>query len=384
MLVSATRLRIGIATAGRFHVLDLARELDALGHRVKLYSILTDKRAETFGLPNRCHRSLLPYVAPLAACQRFIPRLIPEAQRWAFVRVLDHAVKRVIEPCDVFICMSGIYVDAARHAANTFGAKVWLERGSRHILSQREILSAMQGVRYASSDVVHRELEGYRLADRIVVPSRHVAESFERDPVAASKLFLNPYGTNLTMFPYRQPMKRASGPLRLIFAGTWSMRKGCDLLEKVVKRCENTVLTHVGSIGDQPFPRNDARFIHLDVVPQSRLADIYEGHDVFVHSSREEGLSVVLAQALASGLPVICSDRTGGYDLGHTQNLRGRIKVVQHDDLEALHLAIENIRKELEHGTMGPALEPSDLVTLSWLAYAKRYHYELSTAFKSK
>src|SRR5690242_18534482 len=38
---SATgRLRIAIATGGRFHVLDLARELAALGHEVQLYSFV--------------------------------------------------------------------------------------------------------------------------------------------------------------------------------------------------------------------------------------------------------------------------------------------------------------------------------------------------------
>ena len=42
--------RIAIATAGRFHVLDLARELAALGHEVRFYSMLPPSRTASFGL----------------------------------------------------------------------------------------------------------------------------------------------------------------------------------------------------------------------------------------------------------------------------------------------------------------------------------------------
>ena len=57
-------LRIAIATGGRFHVLDLARELDALGHEVQFYSYVPKARALQFGLPARCHVSLLPIMWP--------------------------------------------------------------------------------------------------------------------------------------------------------------------------------------------------------------------------------------------------------------------------------------------------------------------------------
>ena len=48
-------LRIAIATNGRFHVLDLARELDRLGHHVTFYSLLPKWRSRQFGLSaDRC------------------------------------------------------------------------------------------------------------------------------------------------------------------------------------------------------------------------------------------------------------------------------------------------------------------------------------------
>src|SRR6516165_6010224 len=71
------RLRVGIATAGRFHLLDLARELDELGLDVQFYSYVPRKRAEKFGLPGRCHVALLPFLFPLVTLERLLPRLLP-------------------------------------------------------------------------------------------------------------------------------------------------------------------------------------------------------------------------------------------------------------------------------------------------------------------
>jgi glycosyltransferase involved in cell wall biosynthesis len=373
---SAQRLRIAIATSGRFHVLDLARELAALGHDVKLYSMLPDRRVEKFGLNRHFHRSLLVFVAPLVAWQRFAPRTLRNWQNWTLTRVLDRAVAAVLEPCDVLICMSGIFIRTIRAAKHRFGARVWLERASRHVLSQAEILAAIPGARGPTADTIARELEGYRLADRIIVPSRHVAESFERDPSAHAKLFVNPYGTKLAMFPYREKGSEC-GPLKLVFAGGWSLRKGCDVLEKAVCRCFNVRLRHVGSIVDLPFPAGDLRFCHTDAVAQPELSKFYCDSEAFVLASREEGLSVVLVQALASGLPIICTDRTGGEDLAHTSALLDRILVVPNGDVAALQGAIETLRVRLHDGPRFSPLSTSDLETLSWSAYGVRYAREL-------
>jgi hypothetical protein len=50
-------LRVAIATAGRFHVLDLPRELTGLGYALDFYSYVPKLRAVRFGLPSACRRS---------------------------------------------------------------------------------------------------------------------------------------------------------------------------------------------------------------------------------------------------------------------------------------------------------------------------------------
>ena len=195
------RLRVAIATAGRFHVLDLARELNALGYAVDFYSYVPKTRAMRFGLPSACHRSLLPFALPALALERFAPAVPPSIRERFLYKSLNLAVMTRLRACDLFIGMSGIYLEAARFAKRRFGAAIWLERGSRHILSQDEILAAIPSAGRPSSLAIDRELAGYALADRIVIPSLHVEESFRRDPAAHAKLFVNPYGVDLEMFP---------------------------------------------------------------------------------------------------------------------------------------------------------------------------------------
>ena len=291
--------------------------------------------------------------------------------------LLNLAVMLRLRPCDVFICMSGYYLEAARFATQRYGAAIWLERGSHHIHSQDEILAAIPGAQRPSPLAIRRELAGYALADRVVIPSRHVAASFRREQSAFAKLFYNPYGVDLAMFPLQ--CKRApSGPLALLLVGTWCKRKGCDILmARPSERVAGVSLTHVGPIGDLEFPADDHRISHVDPVPQPELARFFAASDVFVLPSREDGFGVVLSQALASGLPLICTDRTGGSDLALAPALAARITIVPHDDVDALACAIARWRDRRRAGQKLPPLLEADREKLGWAAYAKRYSDEL-------
>ncbi len=225
----AVNPRIAIATAGRFHVFDLARELHALGYDVTLYSYVPRRRARQFGIKDEYYVSLLPFAAPALIWDRLAPRVSPLMRQSLLYKSLNWAVISLLRPCDVFICMSGIYLEAAQYAKRKFNAKIWLERGSRHILSQDEILAKVPGAERPSALVINRELDGYKVADKIVIPSKHVEDSFRRDPTAFAKLFRNPYGVDVGMFPC-QSGRTTNKPFTFLFVGSWSLRKGCDII----------------------------------------------------------------------------------------------------------------------------------------------------------
>ena len=102
-------MKIGIATVGRFHVLDLARELSDSGHEVTLYAALTKKRVKKFGLEERCLKSYLWAVAPFLFMERILKGRAQKKLKTFRSVVSDFVVSFLIKDCDVFISMSGIF-----------------------------------------------------------------------------------------------------------------------------------------------------------------------------------------------------------------------------------------------------------------------------------
>lgn len=368
-------MRVAIVTTGRFHVLDLARELAALGHEVRFYSYVPRSRARQFGLADQCQRTLLPWVFPLLALQGRIPRSWGPFLEAMVQLVVDRVAARFLEPCDVFIGMSGLCVRSAQAARIKYGAKIILERGSRHILSQKEILEGIPGMAVPAVPRfnVKRELWGYEFADMVAIPSRHVERSFLERGFPTAKLFRNPYGVDLTMFP--PTFKPQSSVPTLVFAGTWSKRKGCDVLVEAIQN-QPWQLIHAGSVEDLALPVIP-NFTSLGMVNQARLAEVYQKADVCVLPSREDGFGLVLCQALACGLPLVCTDRTGGQDLAEMVKDPSLVAIVPSDDVAALRGGIQRALTVAAGQPIWRDLLGSAREKLSWGAYGSRYDDEL-------
>jgi glycosyltransferase involved in cell wall biosynthesis len=376
------RYRIAIVSTGRFWVLDLARELHALGHTVTFYSLLPLSRARKFGLLPQCHRSLLLYLFPLVVAWRICPKSLTSLADRLLQRAVDFLAAIRLEPCDVFIGMSGLCVRSARAARDKYAAKIFIERGSRHILSQKEIGEAIakRGDVAVSSFTVRRELWAYNYADLIGIPSYHVEESFLTRGIPKEKLFRNPYGVDLNIF---LPTERLANQSTILFVGTWSLRKGCDLLWKACEPVDSWHVVHVGPLGDAPVPASP-RFQHHDPVEQTNLIEFYQRAHIFVLASREEGLSLVLAQALACGLPVVCTTHTGGSDLREFLSDPKWVRLVPVGDIAALRDGME-VALALAQGQMGVRdILGSARDKFSWARYGKRYSDEIVSRLRKE
>lgn len=89
------------------------------------------------------------------------------------------------------------------------------------------------------------------MADYIILPSLHSRESFIEQGIKEKKLFVNPYGVNLSwFFPTKLDYEKA---FDVIIVGIWTLRKGVDLLVNACKN-KNLSLLHVGPLSsDYPF-----------------------------------------------------------------------------------------------------------------------------------
>lgn len=354
------KIKINIASPGRFHVMDLARELDNQGFDVRFYSFVPDKRAVKFGLRKQCNVSLFLFMAPFLLLSKYFSKF-----KQITIKVQDWLTGILMRRCDVLIAMSGNYVFTLKRAKQN-GSIIILERGSKHILEQKRILESipfLKGTKPVPDINVKRELEGYELADYISIASQHVKRSFVERHYPVEKLFVNPYGVNLHDF-YPE---RITKEYDVIMVGGWSYRKGVDLLVKACQKL-NLTLLHVGAIGDITFPKDD-KFVHIDPVDQKQLMQYYNKGKIFVLASREEGMAVVQMQALSCGLPIVCSMHTGGKDIGELTGMQKWI-------FEMKQYTVEDLEKQilcaLEFEKICDCTELR-LDDLSWKAYGKRY-----------
>ena len=158
---------------------------------------------------------------------------------------------------------------------------------------------------------VHRAV--MRNAARFNVWSNWAKASLVRDyRVAAGAVDVVYPGTNLDAFPTPENKVVArSGPLRVLFVGGDFKRKGGDLLIEVCQALgpEKVQLHLVTSAEVTPRPGIS---VYRGVKPHSEeLLDRYRNADVFAFPTRGDALALVLGEAMAASLPIICT-RVGG------------------------------------------------------------------------
>ncbi len=296
------------------------------------------------------------------------PKEVLQRRQKLMVR-LDVAAAKQLEPCEVFIGMSGMSNCVALQARKRHAAQVRIQRCSRHILSQQKILSQIKNAEQVSNFDVTRELQDYALADVIDVPAEHCRDSFIELGFEHDKLFCNHFGVDLSCF---KPTVAPSGPPTFIMVGNWSLRKGCDVLLDAWRAIPGSRLLHVGPVGDFPLP-TDSGFVHHDSVPQEELPKFYAQAHVMCLASREEGLAFVQPQALACGLPLVCTSHTGGADLRTCLKDSGDIYVVETGNVNAFRDAMKTAASECESsGVLRHRLLSVGRTELTWQSYTTR------------
>jgi glycosyltransferase involved in cell wall biosynthesis len=164
-------------------------------------------------------------------------------------------------------------------------------------------------VRSGSVEAVKRAFNRRALlAARAVVTWSHwAAASVTSDyNVPAERVRVVPPGVDLKRF-HPSDREREPGPVRLLFVGGDFVRKGGpDLLEAMEALGSSVELDVVSSSAQVPtgLPVR----VHANISGNSpALAELYRRADVFVLPSRGDCLSIAVAEAMASGLPVVAT-----------------------------------------------------------------------------
>lgn len=161
--------------------------------------------------------------------------------------------------------------------------------------------------------------EELRLADRIFVASSFTANTLkEYQGGQLAPVHVVPYA-----FPDvtggRDYNTSGRSPLKLLFVGGLSQRKGIADLFDAVDRIGNRVeLTVVGRKTGGSCPALDAALAKhrwIETMPHAQVLKTMREHDVLVFPSLFEGFGLVITEAMAQGTPVITTDRTAGPDV---------------------------------------------------------------------
>jgi glycosyltransferase involved in cell wall biosynthesis len=153
----------------------------------------------------------------------------------------------------------------------------------------------------------------HALADRIACGSTFVFDTLVENGVPAEKLTIVPYGVDVERFAPRR-FRKPGKPFRLLFVGTFGLRKGAhDLLAAMKSLGSDFHLTVVGHQRLDPSALVDTQDLveFVPHVPRGRIHEYYSRGDVFVLPSIFEGSSLVLYEALAAGLPVVTTPHAG-------------------------------------------------------------------------
>lgn len=210
--------------------------------------------------------------------------------------------------------------------AHELGIVAIVERGSSHATYQRNILMEEYEkwskptdnlVRSFTPERMDQELLEYELADYITIPSSFAERTFLENGTAQKKLIKVPYGVNLAEF---QQIPKQDQTFRVVYAGGMTLRKGVHYLlqafyELNLPKAELWLLGGDSAEIKSFFKQYEGSFRHFGQLSQTQLHKYYSQCSVFAIGSIEDGFGLVVPQAMACGLPIICSVNAGASDL---------------------------------------------------------------------
>lgn len=155
------------------------------------------------------------------------------------------------------------------------------------------------------------------LADLTLVASRY-SEATLREFYPHKEIARTPYGVDVEFWT-PAPTKKQSEPLRFIYAGNVSVRKGAPLLIEAWSKAglRDAELTLVGSWGlaESKLRSLPAGITWIPPCSPQFLRDQYRESHVFVFPSHSDGFGLVLLEAMACGLPAIASEASIGPEI---------------------------------------------------------------------
>ncbi|MBD2530226.1 glycosyltransferase family 4 protein [Nostoc flagelliforme FACHB-838] len=230
------------------------------------------------------------------------------------------------------------------------------------------------------------EKQAFQRAKVVVAVSEKVAQELVSIGVPRSRIRVIVNGVDLEEFApresvgvaqpsHRQKLGLPQNVTLALFAGDIrTRRKNLDTVLHALAKVPDLHLAVVGRVEGSPFPQLAASLglterVHF-IGYRLDISEIMRSVDLFVFPSRYEACTLVLLEALSSGLPVITATATGGAELVTPEC---GIVLPDSDDVDALAVALMSLVSDSAlMQQMGKAAR-SVAEQYSWTTMAKTY-----------
>lgn len=275
---------------------------------------------------------------------------------------------------------------ASLQAANQVGMTSICELATAHVVAAKRILGeeALLHPEWADSidnlvfpaSYEKRLVEEPHLAHKAVAASAFTKSTLLEVGIADENIIYLPLGFDSNHVPYREKTadQYESRPLKLLYSGTVTQRKGIKYLLEAIRQLNTTdVELHIiGGIqgSGEALKQYDGLFHYHPPVSQQEMFNAYADYDALVLPTIFEGFGLVIVEAMAAGLPVITTPHSIGPEL-ITDDENGYIIPIR--DVEAIRKAISTLREKTtdEYLAMRKKARAAAM-EYSWEAYGER------------
>jgi glycosyltransferase involved in cell wall biosynthesis len=315
-------MKISVAVRTKFHAFQLAQQLQNRGALATLYTSFYGK---ILGKSNKIGFS----IQPDKVRQNYLTALLFygfNLHKFPIYQYFGEWTAKQLKEEDLVVMFPMIALPILQKS-KSLGIKTVISHASAHTIEHKNLLieayqQAGLSTKFLEEEFSNRRQdtvqEEYAMADFIQVPSTFVEQTFLANGIPAHKLKVIPLGVDLRFF-YRENISLPK-KFRLIYVGQLSVQKGLPTLLRAFEELNlpDVELCLVGALLPEIkniLAKNNKNINYLGILPQNKLINEFQRSSVFVIHSVQDGFAQVVPQAMACGLPVICSANVGGADL---------------------------------------------------------------------